>query len=239
MRHPQESVIVALDCSIDEAYDFAELLSGKAEWVKIGMTLFYRGGPELVTFFKERGFKVFLDLKIHDIPFQVEGAVFSAALTGADMLSIHASGSSEMIAAARRGAVRAAEVLGVPRCKLVAISVLTSMDKSALEEIGVPHEVPNQVERLTRLALEAGADGMVCSPQEVAVLSSEINSEALYVCPGVRPQGADLQDQKRVATPLDAIRSGATHLVIGRPITGAHNPVEALEAIYEEMRSIG
>lgn len=230
-----DKVIIALDCSRERAFELADLLSGKATWVKVGMTLFFAEGPAIVEAMRARGLRVFLDLKVHDIPFQVEGAVRSASLTGADILSIHGLGSSAMIAAARRGAEEAAEARGSERTRLVAISVLTSMDQAALDEIGVTSTVVEEVERLASLSYGAGADGIVCSPQEASRMRELLGPDALIVCPGVRPAGSEVGDQKRIATPAAAIEAGASKLVIGRPITGAEDPVAAFDAICQEL----
>lgn len=231
----RDSIIVALDCDFDRAIELADELSGKASWVKVGMTLYYREGPRVVEAMRDRGLKVFLDLKVFDIPFQVRGAVESASLTGADIISIHALGSSAMVAAAREGAEAAAEATGRERTKLVAISVLTSMDQSSLSEIGIERPLDEEVSRLASLACGAGADGIVCSPQEAARMRELLGPEALIVTPGVRPAGADVGDQKRIATPAAAISAGASKLVVGRPITQADNPAAAFSAIEAEI----
>lgn len=230
-----DKIIVALDCPRERALELAELLGGHASWVKVGMTLFYAEGPAIVDAMRERGLKVFLDLKVHDIPFQVQGAVRAASLTGADILSIHGLGSSEMIRAARAGAEEAAAEREGERTRLVAISVLTSMDEAAMAEIGISAPLADEVERLASLSFAAGADGIVCSPQEARQMRALLGPEALIVTPGVRPAGSDAADQRRVATPAAALAAGASKLVIGRPITGAEDPVAAFDAICAEL----
>ena len=230
-----DQVIIALDCSRERAFELADMLAGKATWVKVGMTLFYAEGPSIVAAMRERGLKVFLDLKVHDIPFQVQGAVRSAAMTGADIISIHGLGSSAMIAAARKGAEEAAESTGRERCRLVAISVLTSMDQAALAEVGIERPIPEEVSILARNSYGAGADGIVCSPQEASQMRGLLGPDALIVTPGVRPAGSAVGDQKRVATPAAAIAAGASKLVIGRPITGVEDPAAAFDAICAEL----
>lgn len=230
-----DKVIVALDCSRERAFELADMLKGKATWVKVGMTLFYAEGPSIVEAMRERGLKVFLDLKVHDIPFQVQGAVRSAACTGADIISIHGLGSSAMVAAARKGAEEAAELTGRERCRLVAISVLTSMDQAALAEIGIDAPVADEVARLAQLSYGAGSDGIVCSPQEAAQMRGLLGPDALIVTPGVRPAGSEVGDQKRIATPSAAVAAGSSKLVIGRPITGADDPVASFDAICAEL----
>ena len=222
-----DKIIIALDCSRERAFELADMLAGKATWVKVGMTLFYAEGPAIVDAMHERGLKVFLDLKVHDIPFQVQGAVRSASMTGADIISIHGLGTAPMVEAARKGAEEAAEKRGGDRTRLVAISVLTSMDQEALASIGVSGSIADEVSRLASLAYGAGADGIVCSPQEASQMRELLGPDALIVTPGVRPAGSAVGDQKRIATPAAAIAAGASKLVIGRPITAADDPVAA------------
>lgn len=231
----RDAIIVALDCDREAALELADKLAGKAVWVKVGMTLFYRYGPAIVDDMRSRGLRVFLDLKLHDIPFQIHGAAFSASLTGADILSIHGLGGAAMIAEGRRGVEEAAKERGGERTKLVAISVLTSMDAEALASIGVEAPIAEEVARLAKLSVDAGSDGIVCSPQEAAEMRALLGPDALIVTPGVRPAGADVGDQKRIATPAAAIAAGASKLVIGRPITAADDPAAAFEAIVDEL----
>lgn len=230
----RERIIVALDCDYDTALALSDALRGHAKWLKVGMTLYYLAGPEIVHEFKKRGFKVFLDLKFHDIPHQVRGAAESAGIAGADLLSVHGAGGAAMLAACREGAEAAGEVR-TERPKLVAITVLTSMNQETLAQVGVEAPVAEQVDRLARLAAANGIDGVVCSPQEAARMRELLGPDALIVTPGVRPAGAAIGDQSRVATPVAAIEAGASHLVIGRPITEADDPVTAFEAIVQEL----
>ncbi|WP_019238631.1 MULTISPECIES: orotidine-5'-phosphate decarboxylase [Enorma] len=234
-QEARERIIVALDCGREEALALARALSGHARWLKVGMTLYYAEGPSIVRAFRDLGFKVFLDLKFHDIPHQVRGAARSAALAGADLLSVHGLGSGAMLAAAREGVEQAAAETGGERARLVAITVLTSMDEQALAEVGITCPIPEEAARLAGLARANGIDGIVCSPREAAAMRQLLGEDALIVTPGVRPAGAALGDQSRVATPAAAIASGASHLVIGRPITGANDAVAAYEAIVEEL----
>lgn len=227
----RDRVIVALDCDRERALELAHELSGHAAWLKVGMTLYYAEGPEIVKTFKDLGFKVFLDLKFHDIPHQVRGAARSASLAGADLLSVHGLGSGAMLAACREGAEEARE----DRAKLVAITVLTSMNQDALSEIGVESPVAEEAARLAKLAQANGIDGIVCSPMEAHDMRELLGPDALIVTPGVRPVGAALGDQFRVATPSQAIERGASHIVVGRPITGADDPVAAFDAIVAEL----
>lgn len=233
----RDRVIVALDCDRDRALELARELSGRARWLKVGMTLFYAEGPSVVRKMKGLGFKVFLDLKFHDIPHQVRGAARSAALAGADLLSVHAMGSGAMLEAACEGVREAAAETGGERARLVAITVLTSMDEGALAEVGIAGGIAPEVDRLAALAAAAGVDGVVCSPKEASRMRAKLGGGALVVTPGVRPAGADLGDQSRVATPASAIRSGSSHIVVGRPITAAQDPVASFEAIVAELVS--
>ena len=230
----RERIMVALDCDRDRAFELADALAGHATWLKVGMTLFYAEGPSIVRAFKDRGFKVFLDLKLHDIPHQVRGAARSAALAGADLLTVHGLGASKMLAAARAGVEDAAADLG-HRPQVIAVTVLTSMDAAALAEIGVSRPVAEEAAALATLARGTGIDGVVCSPQEAAEMRALLGPDALVVTPGVRPAGADVGDQSRVATPAQAVEAGASHIVVGRPVTQAQDPVEAFEAIAREM----
>ena len=234
----RDAIIVALDCDQRRALSLAEALEGRARWVKVGMTLFYGEGPAIVSALRERGLKVFLDLKLHDIPFQVRGAARSASLSGADLLSIHALGGPDMVREARAGVEEAAEGGVHDRTRLVAISLLTSMGQDSLTEVGIDVPVGEEVARLAGLAVGAGSDGVVCSPWEAAELRTLLGPATLIVTPGVRPQGANAGDQRRVSTPAAAIAAGASKLVIGRPITQAHDPAASLESVVAELAGV-
>lgn len=225
-----DRVIVALDCDRATALDLAKKLQGKAKWLKVGMTLYYAEGPAIVEIFKLLGYKVFLDLKFHDIPHQVAGAAASAVEAGADMITMHAVGGVPMMEAAQN----AVDESGTDADTL-AITVLTSMDDATLAATGVTRGMQDQVKQLALCAQEAGLSGVVASPQEAAMLRELLGSDALIVTPGVRPAGADLGDQSRVATPKAAFDAGASHIVVGRPITQADDPVAAFERIAAEL----
>lgn len=231
----RDRVIVALDCDAWEAIALADKLEGHAKWLKIGMTLYYAEGPAIVKMFKRRGFNVFLDLKFHDIPHQVEGAARSAAASGADMLTMHTVGGTAMMEAGQRGAEEGAAEYGGNVPATLGITVLTSMSPEALAATGVARPLPEQVAALAGQAKEAGISGVVASPQEAAVLRELLGPDAYIVTPGVRPAGASLGDQSRVATPAKAFANGASHIVVGRPITEAADPVAAFEAIAAEL----
>jgi len=235
MTVADERVIVALDCSADEAIALATTLRGRVRWLKIGMTLFYANGPHIVGKLKELGFDVFLDLKLNDIPHQVAGAAAEIAKLGVGMFTVHASGGSAMMRAAVESSRRAAEEVGVEAPAVLAVTVLTSTDDAGLAEVGVNSTAAEQVALLGRIAGEAGVDGIVCSPQEAAMIRELLGAEALVVTPGVRPGWSARGDQARIATPADALASGASHLVIGRPITDAPDPVQAVARITTEI----
>lgn len=235
----KDRVIVALDCDREEALRLADLLSGHAAWMKVGMTLFYAEGPSIVSELKQRGFKVFLDLKFNDIPHQVQGAAASATQSGADMLTMHASGGVPMMEAGQAGAQSAAAAAQRTTPVTLAITVLTSMNQGDLDDIGVGRPLCDQVSALADLARRAGLSGVVASPQEASQLRSILGPEAYIVTPGVRPAGASLGDQSRVATPASAFQNGASHIVVGRPITQAADPLAAFQSIVCELENAG
>lgn len=233
----RDRIIVALDQpDLDGALECARALVGHARWVKVGMTLYYREGPAAVSAMRALGFDVFLDLKLHDIPHQVEGAARAIGALGAGMLSVHASGGVDMMEAAVRGARAGAADSGMPVPAVIAITVLTSMDAESLASVGVSDSPADQVVGLAALARTAGVSGVVCSPREAADMRALLGAEALVVTPGVRPVGSDAGDQSRVATPAAALTAGASHLVIGRPITGAPDPAAAFEQIVTDSQ---
>jgi orotidine-5'-phosphate decarboxylase len=198
------------------------------------MTLYYAQGPSIVQEFKALGYKIFVDLKLNDIPHQVRGAAQSIASAGADLLTVHASGGQEMMEAANAGVIAGATGdYNVPY--VIAITVLTSFNQTTLNSIGIQNSVEEQVGKLADLAIQSGLDGVVCSPQETASLRHRIRKDAIIVTPGVRPASAANQDQQRVATPQAALKAGATYLVIGRPITQAEDPKQAFDDIVRSI----
>jgi orotidine-5'-phosphate decarboxylase len=224
-------LIVALDVSKAEAAaDLVNRLERVCHWFKVGMELFTAAGPAAIEPLVARGHSVFLDLKFCDIPNTVAGAVRSAAGLGVRLLTVHASGGPAMLEAARNEI----EKLSDPP-QILAVTVLTSMDAEQTKAVGVTRSPSEQVELLARMALAAGITGFVCSPQEVRRLRELAGPEATLVIPGIRPAGAKVGDQKRVATPADALRNGANYLVVGRPITHAADPAEAAEGVLKEM----
>lgn len=235
---PADRIIVALDCAPDEALSLAEQLAGHARWVKVGMTLYYAVGPSIVRQMHKLGFKVFVDLKLHDIPHQVYGAAESLAQAGADLITVHADGGVPMMSSALKGARRGSATVDLDAAPpfVCGITVLTSMDEEQLCSIGITDGTSTQVARLAALAKEAQLDGIVCSPQEAGDMRKLLGGDAVIVTPGVRPEGTALGDQSRVATPQEAFDAGASYLVIGRPITRADAPVKAFDAIAESLR---
>ena len=227
-------LIVALDVQTrDEAVAKVKEIGEPVGFYKIGLELFTAEGPDVVKAVKDLGKKVFLDLKFHDIPRTVERAVRSGARLGVDLMTIHSVGGKAMIAAA----AQAAAEFGAAAPRILAVTVLTSMDEQDLKDVGIVGRTPaEQVSAMAKFAVDNGADGLVCSPREVGALSRSLKAGTLFITPGVRPAGAAVGDQKRVATPADAVRDGATHLVVGRPILAAEDPVAAAAAILAEMR---
>jgi orotidine-5'-phosphate decarboxylase len=227
-------LIVALDVpTAAAATALADRLEGQCDWFKVGLELFTAAGPAVLEPLLRRGRRVFLDLKFHDIPNTVAAAVRSSAALGVHMLTVHAAGGPAMLGAARA----ALEGVAHPP-ELLAVTVLTSMDAAQLSAIGIRAAPAEQVDRLARIALAAGFRGFVASPQETAQLRALAGPEAILVVPGIRPAGADSGDQKRIATPAQALRQGAGYLVVGRPITQAPDPARAAEAILNEMAEV-
>jgi orotidine-5'-phosphate decarboxylase len=228
--NPKDRLAIALDFpDALQAFDLVNRLDDTCQWFKVGMELYYAAGNSFVQQLRDRGFNVFLDLKLHDIPNTVAGAVRSATHAGASLLTVHASGGAAMLSAA----AEAAATPGAP--KLLAVTVLTSMDAYELSGIGVTGTPAQQVLRLAKLAKAAGIDGMVCSAEEVSTLRTEMGPQTMLVIPGIRPAGSATGDQKRIATPATAIAQGASMLVVGRPITRAADPAAAAQAILEEI----
>ena len=230
-------ILVALDVeSAEKAIALADALRGAVGGFKIGKQLFTAAGPAVVRDLAGRGDRVFLDLKFHDIPNTVAGAVQSAVATGAWMVNVHASGGSAMMKAAAESARKTAAGLGLTAPVVIGVTVLTSMNDQALAEIGVSRPMLEQVVHLARLAQDSGLDGVVASPQETPAIRKACGKDFLIVTPGIRPadqQGKD--DQARTLTPAEAMSAGASYLVIGRPITAAPNPREAAEKISASL----
>ncbi|MGB7296162.1 MAG: orotidine-5'-phosphate decarboxylase [Candidatus Aminicenantales bacterium] len=233
----KDRIIIALDVGTKEE---ALALAGElkdARVFKIGMELFTAEGPALIEAAAAMGKRIFLDLKYHDIPNTVGGAVRSAARHGIHMLTLHAAGGKDMMAAAARAAGEESARTGKPRSILLGVTVLTSLKDDDLRQIGYAESTADQVLRLALLAQSAGLDGVVCSPHEIEVIKKECGADFLVVTPGIRPAWAASQDQKRIMTPAEAVRRGADYLVIGRPVTGAPSPHLAFLRIVSELES--
>lgn len=230
----KDRIIVALDVSTrQEALAWVTRLRGRVGLFKIGSQLFTAEGPELVREIVRLGERVFLDLKFHDIPNTVAKAVSVAGDLGVSMLTLHASGGKRMMSAA----AEVASKLSAParRPVLLGVTVLTSLAGDELAEIGFPSPVETQVVRLARLAEEAGLDGVVASPAELALLRGQLKDSLSIVTPGIRPVGSAVNDQSRIATPAAAIQAGADYLVIGRPITASADPLASLAEILSSL----
>ncbi|RXH55842.1 orotidine-5'-phosphate decarboxylase [Granulicella sibirica] len=229
-----DRLAVALDFpTAAQAIAFVDSLEGSCRWMKVGLELYCAAGNSLIETLRNRGMNVFLDLKLHDIPNTVAGAIRTVTSAGASLLTVHAAGGEAMLRAA---AEAAAENVNSPR--LLAVTVLTSMDTSQLTGIGI-HDTPaTQVLRLAHLATACGVDGLVCSAEEVAPIRQTLGAIPYLVVPGIRPTGSPTGDQRRIATPAEAIQSGASMLVVGRPITQSQNPAETARVILAEIASV-
>ena len=228
MTTPADRIIVGLDVATKkEALALVDQLRKQISFFKIGLQLYTTEGPEIVRAVLSAGAKVFLDLKLHDIPNTVARAVESASNLGVHMLTIHLSGGSEMIRAATAARTNNLSILGV--------TVLTSAMEQTLREIGIADKVEDQVLRLAKLGVETGVEGIVASPHEITTIRREFGDKIKIVVPGIRPSGSESADQKRVMTPRQAIHAGADYLVIGRPIIAHSRPDEAVTKILEEV----
>ncbi|CEP69471.1 Orotidine 5'-phosphate decarboxylase [Moorella glycerini] len=236
----RDKIIVALDVPdlvagkklVDQLFPYVGMF-------KVGLEFYTAAGPAAIRMIKERGGKVFADLKLHDIPNTVAGAARALVRLGVDMLNVHAAGGRSMMQTAAAAAREEAAAVGRPAPVLIAVTVLTSLDGEALRhEVGIEREVEEQVVRWARLARDSGLDGVVASPREIRAIREACGPEFVIVTPGVRQAGADRGDQRRVMTPAEALKQGASYLVIGRPITAAPDPAAAARAIGEEMEDV-
>lgn len=224
-------LILALDLPDREsALKILDVLRGKLEWVKIGLQMYLKYGADFVREVSGMGFKIFLDLKLFDIPNTVASAVESVSALPVSMLTIHASGGREMM---RRAVESAAE--RNPELLILGVTVITSFDADSLAETGVELEPEWQVEKLAKLAVDSGLKGLVCSPLEIEGLRSILPEDTVLVTPGIRPSGSSADEQKRIMTPADAARAGSDFIVVGRPILKAENPAFAVSKILEEI----
>ncbi|MBT1449608.1 orotidine-5'-phosphate decarboxylase [Glaciecola sp. XM2] len=224
-------VVVALDYdNLDTAKSLVSQLSPEQCRVKVGKEMFTSFGPEWVRYLVGEGFDVFLDLKFHDIPNTVAKAVTAASKLGVWMVNVHASGGAKMIEAAKEAAQSAHQVP-----LLTAVTVLTSMDEAQFKPVYDSSDIASKVMSLATLAQQAGADGVVCSAKEARLLRGAVADEFCLVTPGIRPQGSNVDDQKRVMTPQEAMNAGVNYMVIGRPITQSQNPAQVLHAINQSI----
>lgn len=230
---PHERLIAAIDVpTLDEAGRLCAQLAGHVGMAKIGLELYLAEGARAVRAAQDAGLPVFLDLKLHDIPNTVRGAARSVARLGTRLLTVHASGGRAMVAAARQGLEEGA---GEERPRLLAVTVLTSLSPADLADQAIAGSVEEHVVRLAGLALESGADGLVCSPHEVEALRRAFGPEPLLVVPGIRPAGSAAHDQARAATPAQAVTAGADYLVVGRPLREGPSPAEAARRLADEL----
>jgi orotidine-5'-phosphate decarboxylase len=231
-QQKQTELILALDCEDREsALDLIKPLQGHLKWVKIGLQMFTAYGLPFVHEIKSMGYHVFLDLKLHDIPNTVAKAILSLSSAQIDLLTIHASGGSEMCAYA----VKARDESN-PKLKLLAVTVLTSMNQKQMEALNVNKPVQDHVLDLAKISVDAKVDGIVSSTHELKLLRKTLGNDPLIVTPGIRPKGADLNEQKRVMTPFDAKELGADFIVVGRPIYKSEDPLVSVISILEDIR---
>jgi orotidine-5'-phosphate decarboxylase len=228
----RDRIVAALDVPDPAAAAaLAGKLAGHVGMYKVGLELFVAHGRAAIDSVRPFGLPIFLDLKLHDIPQTVEAAARGAGALGAALVTVHASGGAEMIAAARRGLSAGAAAAGLAAPKLLAVTVLTSLGADDLRAVGFAGTPAEAALRLSRVAMKAGADGLVCSPEEVAELRRELGPAPLLVVPGIRPAGAASGDQRRTGTPRAAVEAGASHLVIGRPLRDSPDPAAAADSI--------
>lgn len=232
-------IIAALDVHTPEDMKhLVEKLGDSVSFYKVGMELFYSAGPDTVRYLKAAGKRVFLDLKVHDIPHTAAQAMRALTRLGADLMTLHAGGGTAMMRAAAEAVREEAERLGIERPGLLAVTVLTSIDETAWRELGHTAGIGESVGHMARLAKAAGVDGIVSSPREAAEIRAVNGADFVIVTPGIRPAFAGTDDQRRIAAPAQALRNGASYLVIGRPITKADDPRAAALSIAAEIEGV-
>lgn len=236
----KEKIIVALDVDkVEEALDLTVKLSPYVGMFKVGMQLFYKAGPEVVHRIKDQGVKVFLDLKLHDIPNTVGQAARVLVGLGADIINVHAAGGTTMMKAAATAVRESAAAQKIPVPLVISVTVLTSIDQYTFNhEVGITGDIKDRVRTWSLLTKESGLDGVVASPQEVSVIREACGQGFKIITPGIRPSWAVSGDQKRIMNPADAILRGANYLVVGRPITANQNPVLAAQRIQSEIAEV-
>lgn len=233
------SLIVALDVKgMPEVQELVETLGESVNYYKVGMEMYYNVGSQVITYLREQKKEIFLDLKLHDIPNTVAQGLMQLTKLGASMLNVHAGGGFAMMKAASESVAKTAAELNIPKPKLIAVTVLTSIGTEEWANLNYAVEINKQVVALAKLAKSAGIDGVVASPREAKEIRETCGDDFIIVTPGVRPSWAAVNDQSRIATPAGALKDGANYLVVGRPITKAENPKEAAERILCEMRGI-
>ena len=229
----QCQLILVLDLESEEqVFALLDRVGTSVKWVKVGLQLFLRYGPDLVHRISEKGYQVFLDLKLHDIPNTVASAIQNLKGLPVGMLTLHAAGGQQMMEWAK-----GAQAEALPNTVLLAVTVLTSMDQHSLNAIGCAATAEEQVIRLGKLAITSGLEGLVCSPEELRVLRRELGDAPTLVTPGIRPQGAAQDDQKRTLTPAEAAIAGSSFIVVGRPILKAKDPLQATQALLGELNA--
>jgi len=236
LKDPKERIIFALDVDhFSEALRWVNLLKGHVGMFKVGKQIFTHSGPKVVDMIRQKGQSVFLDLKFHDIPNTVAKAGEEATKLNVAMFNLHALGGLEMMKKTVEASRAAAKDLGIPKPVILAVTILTSLSEDALKEVGINGPVIDEVARLASLSMKAGVDGVVASPQEIAVIRKACGKDFLITTPGIRSPSSKKDDQKRTLSPKEAILAGADFLVIGRPIKEAKDPVEAVHKIIEDI----
>ena len=236
----KEKIIVALDVDkVEEALALTDKLSPYVGMFKVGMQLFYKAGPEVVRHIKKEGVKVFLDLKLHDIPNTVGQAARGLSGLGADIIIVHAAGGTSMMRSAVEAVKGSAVAMNIPVPMVISVTVLTSIDQNIFnQEVGIQGEIKNRVRTWSLLTKDSGLDGVVASPQEISIIREACGKDFKIITPGIRPTWAAAGDQRRIMTPAEAVLHGASYLVVGRPITGAQDPVLAAQKIQSEIAEV-
>jgi len=236
IQHPKDRIIFALDVEhFSEAQHWVNLLKDPFGVFKVGKQLFTHAGPKVIDMIRKRNQNIFLDLKFHDIPTTVAKAGVEATKLNVSIFDLHALGGFEMMRKTVEASRAAAKELGIPKPLILAITILTSMDEDSLKEVGIRGPILDAVGQLALLAMKAGVDGVVASPQEIGVIRKQCGEEFLIVTPGIRLPSEKKDDQKRTLSPKEAISAGANYLVIGRPIKEAKDPLEAVQRIVEDI----
>lgn len=239
MDDSKDKIIFALDVEhFSEAQEWVKLLKNQVGLFKVGKQLFTHAGPKVIDMILQKGQKVFLDLKFHDIPNTVAKAGEEATKHNVTMFNLHALGGLEMMKKTVEASKAVAKNLRIPKPLILAVTILTSMDEETIKEVGILGPINEQVERLASLAMKAGVDGVVASPQEISIIREKCGGKFLIITPGIRMPSSKADDQKRTLSPREAIATGADYLVIGRPIKEAKDPLEAVQKIAEDISQI-